>query len=83
MKWTCLCLALFLISGTPLLAQDPEEIETTTPAPTDPTPSEEITVEENGESPLDDVVKKEIMLERKVLAYQPIRESDIFWEKRV
>jgi gliding motility associated protien GldN len=80
MKWTCLCLALFLISGTPLLAQDPEEIETTTP---DPTPSEEITVEDNGETPLDDVVKKEIMLERKVLAYQPVRESDIFWEKRI
>jgi gliding motility associated protien GldN len=36
-----------------------------------------------GEAPLDDVVKKEIMMERKVLAYQPIRESDIFWEKRI
>ena len=78
MKWTCLCLALFLLPGTALLAQNPEEIETT-----DPTPSEEITVEENGETPLDDVVKKEIMLERRVLAYQPVRESDIFWEKRV
>jgi len=64
------------LSGTSLLAQDPEEIETTTP-------SEEITVEEPGETPLDDVVKKEIMLERKVLPYQPVRESDIFWEKRV
>lgn len=78
MKWTCLCLALFLLPGTALLAQNPEEIETT-----DPTPSEEITVEDNGETPLDDVVKKEIMLERRVLAYQPVRESDIFWEKRV
>ena len=78
MKWTCLCLLLFL-SGTALLAQDPEEIE---PTPTS-TPSEEITVEEPGETPLDDVVKKEIMLERKVLPYQPVRESDIFWEKRV
>ena len=74
-KWTCLCLLMFL-SGTSLLAQDPEEIETTGP-------SEEITVEEPGETPLDDVVKKEIMLERKVLPYQPVRESDIFWEKRV
>ncbi len=75
MKWTCLCLLMFL-SGTTLLAQDPEEIETTEP-------SEEITIEEPGEMPLDDVVKKEIMLERKVLSYQPVRESDIFWEKRV
>jgi len=64
------------LSGTALLAQDPEEIETTEP-------SEEIYVEEPGETPLDDVVKKEIMQERKVLSYQPVRESDIFWEKRV
>lgn len=75
MKWTCLCLLMFL-SGTALLAQDPEEIETTEP-------SEEIMIEEPGETPLDDVVKKEIMMERKVLSYQPVRESDIFWEKRV
>lgn len=76
MKWTCLCVLMFL-SGTSLLAQDPEEIDTTAP------PSEEIFVEDPGETPLDDVVKKEIMLERKVLAYQPVRESDIFWEKRI
>ena len=36
-----------------------------------------------GEAPIDDVVKKEIMGERRVLPYQPIRESDIFWEKRI
>lgn len=32
---------------------------------------------------LDDIVKREIMNDRKVLAYQPLREADIFWEKRV
>ncbi len=32
---------------------------------------------------LDDIVKREIMQDRKVLAYQPLREADIFWEKRV
>ncbi len=63
------------------MAQDPEEIETDSTG--GPMPSEEITVEETGETPLDDVVKKEIMLERRVLSYQPVRESDIFWEKRV
>jgi gliding motility associated protien GldN len=46
-------------------------------------PSEETQVLEEGEAPLDDVVKKDIMQERKVLAYQPIRENDIFWEKRI
>ncbi|MCB9306321.1 MAG: gliding motility protein GldN [Lewinellaceae bacterium] len=65
---------MFLFSGTTLLAQDPEEIEIKT---------EEIYDEEPSDAPLDDVVKKEIMTERRVLAYQPIRESDIFWEKRI
>ena len=81
MKWTCLCLALFLLPGAALMAQDPEEIEVDSTG--EPSPSEEITVEENGETPLDDVVKKEVMMERRVLPYQPVRESDIFWEKRV
>lgn len=73
-KWTCLCLLMFFFSGTMLLAQDPEQIEIKT---------EEIYDEEPSDAPLDDVVKKDIMAERRVLAYQPIRESDIFWEKRV
>ncbi len=72
-KWTCLCLLTFC-SGTVLLAQDPEEIEVQT---------EEVTTEEPSDAPLDDVVKKDIMQQRRVLTYQPIRESDIFWEKRI
>ena len=32
---------------------------------------------------LDDIVKREIIKDRKVLAYKPLREADIFWEKRV
>jgi len=71
MKWTCLCLLMFLSWGN-LVAQEPEEVKT------------EVTAEEApGDAPLDDVVKKDIMQERRVLAYQPIRESDIFWEKRI
>ncbi|MBK8194207.1 MAG: gliding motility protein GldN [Lewinellaceae bacterium] len=73
-KWTCLCLLMFFYAGTMLLAQDPEQIEIK---------SEEIYDEEPSDAPLDDVVKKDIMTERRVLAYQPIRESDIFWEKRI
>ncbi len=65
---------LMLFSGTMLLAQDPEEIEVNT---------EEVTMEEPSDAPLDEVVKKEIMQQRRVLAYQPVRESDIFWEKRI
>lgn len=76
-KWACLCLLLFT-GTTTLLAQDPEEIEVDTTEST-----ETDIIEYSGEAPLDDVVKKEIMMERRVLAYQPVRESDIFWEKRI
>lgn len=74
-KWTCLSLLMFFFAGTTmLLAQDPEQIEVKT---------EEVIDDEPSDAPLDDVVKKDIMAERRVLAYQPIRESDIFWEKRI
>lgn len=66
---------LLFTAGTALVAQDPEEIEVMRTEASEP--------EEFGEVPLDDVVKKEVMMERRVLAYQPIRESDIFWEKRI
>ncbi len=41
--------------------------------------------EENQESdrPLDDIVEKRTVAEKRVLAYDHIREADIFWEKRV
>jgi gliding motility associated protien GldN len=68
-----MCLSLFLFIGTTAFAQDPEEIE-----------SEEVTATEEPEGgAIDDVVKKEIMGERRVLPYQPVRESDVFWEKRI
>ena len=73
-KWTCLCFFFSLCSATALLAQNPEEVEVKT---------EEVTEETPGEAPIDDVVKKEVMGERRVLPYQYVRESDIFWEKRV
>ena len=33
--------------------------------------------------PLDDIVEKRLVDDRMVLPYQPIREADIFWEKRI
>jgi len=34
-------------------------------------------------TPLDDIVEKRIMQERFILPYEPIREADLFWEKRI
>jgi gliding motility associated protien GldN len=33
--------------------------------------------------PLDDITEREVIRDRKTLAYQPIREADILWEKRI
>ena len=33
--------------------------------------------------PLDDIVERKLIKERKVLARQPLREADIMWEKRI
>ena len=35
------------------------------------------------DKPLDDIVEKRLIEEARVLPYQPIREADIFWEKRI
>lgn len=32
---------------------------------------------------LDDIVPRQILKDRKVLVYQPLREADIMWEKRI
>jgi gliding motility associated protien GldN len=59
----------------------------TTPVPaTKPTPTPagktEASVPDGG-GPVDDIVQKRILDERRVLAYDNVREGDIFWEKRV
>ncbi len=33
--------------------------------------------------PLDDIVERKLVSQRKVLSYPPLREGDVFWEKRV
>ena len=35
------------------------------------------------EGPLDDIVQRTLMDEKPVLPYDPVREADIFWEKRI
>lgn len=39
--------------------------------------------QDKQDRPLDDIVEKRTITEKKVLAYDHIREADIFWEKRV
>jgi len=96
-KWALMCLLLGAVAALP--AQKPQNTNTnpatgTPTTPTTPIPAEEeeedvpeqteedqVVTPEDG--PIDDVVQKTIMMDRKVLAYQPIRESDIMWEKRV
>ena len=72
----------FLIVGllcwmvTPAFAQVPENIMTES---SDPVEFED----DDYEGPIDDIVTKRITSEKRVLAYDPIREADIFWEKRI
>ena len=54
--------------------QDQEQVSSTSSKPV-PNPQRS--------KPLDDIVQRKIMQDRQVLSYSPIREADIFWEKRV
>lgn len=69
-KILSLCfLGMILFSNT-AIAQEPETVRTEASDP-------------DEDRPLDDIVQKRIIDERMVLPYQPVREADIFWEKRV
>jgi gliding motility associated protien GldN len=37
----------------------------------------------NQKRPVDDIVEKRTSFEKRVLPYDPVREADIFWEKRI
>ena len=68
-----LSLSLLMVFFTaPIFGQEPENIEITESS--DPI---------DEDKPLDDIVEKRLVNERRVLAYEPIREADIFWEKRI
>jgi len=69
-------LFLFLMTGM-LSAQVAEDIVTD---------SDEVTESTEGNTEemfVDDIVQKRLILENRVLPYEPIREADIPWEKRV
>jgi gliding motility associated protien GldN len=61
---------LLTLMASPLMAQFPGNIMT-----------------ESGQTdkskPLDDIVERRTIVEKRVLPYDPIRESDVFWTKRV
>ena len=63
-------LALVLFVAGQVLAQLPEVPRTESSEPF-------------FEKPIDDIVEKRIIQERRVLPYEPLREADILWEKRV
>jgi len=68
-KFFSLCLLGLLIFSNPTLAQDPNPVNTE--------------AETTEDLPLDDIVEKRIVEDRMVLPYAPIREADVFWEKRI
>jgi len=69
-KILSLCFLAMILFSAKSFAQIPEEIKTEASDP-------------DGDRPLDDIVEKRIIDERMVLPYQPLREADIFWEKRI
>ncbi len=70
LKIFALCFfGLFVFANT-AFGQVPEAVKT-----------EASELDEDG--PLDDIVEKRIIDERRVLPYQPLREADIFWERRI
>lgn len=64
--------------ATVVSAQRPEE-----PAPPMVEASPEPTEATEVKRPLDGVVEKKLIAERPILAYDPIREADVVWEKRI
>lgn len=69
--WNAFLLLLIVVGSTTVLqAQRAEEIMTESSEP-------------ENEVFLDGVVEKTLMFENRVLPYEPIREADIAWEKRI
>ena len=72
LKFSIVLFAMFFAFGQ-AYAQDPEEdlLRTESSEP------------EDEDKPIDGIVRKRLVEEREILAYEPIREADIFWEKKV
>jgi len=73
LRLLCLFLLLTTFAAAPLIAQVPDNIIMTESGAT----------EEDTEKPLDDIVEKRTVVEKRVLPYDHVREADIFWEKRI
>lgn len=73
LKLLSLVSLLFLVAA-PLSAQVPDDIIMT---------DETETGVDTSNAPLDDIVEKRTILEKRVLPYDHVREADIFWEKRI
>lgn len=65
----CFCLMMSL-SAVAVYAQTPDDILTESSDP-------------NVDRPLDDIVEKKTVFEKRLLPYDQVREADIFWEKRI
>ncbi len=75
-------LVLTFCMTTAIIAQVPENTTGNGTPATPETPKTESSAPDKP-APLDGVVEKRTIVERKILAYDPVREADIFWEKRV
>ncbi len=73
-KLSLFLIAAFLMSSVAVFAQNPTpsgKTESSEAIPFDTVP------------PLDDIVERNLTNDSRVLPYQPIREADIFWEKKI
>lgn len=69
LKLLSICL-LLVCMAVPSIAQPPTGIMTEASDP-------------DFDRPLDDIVESKINFEKRVLPYEPLREADIFWKKRI
>lgn len=87
LRFSLLLVALTALAFlTPVAAQVPGNVETeqTNPTNTNPPKTESSEPEQaDPDAPLNDVVEQKLMLERRLLPYDPVRESDILWKKWV
>lgn len=64
-----------LLTPTDVFGQDPQDVITES--------SEIEETEVDPDKPLDDIVEKRNFQDKRLMPYDPVREADIMWEKRV
>ena len=86
MKFTqALAALLLLLFAAPALAQTPTTEEETPSTFTLPGVADDNPLMQDGDfvAPLNDIVENNSMRERRVLAYENLREADIMWKRRI